>query len=283
MLLCCLFLNTTVASAEPTSLMNIDLKEFKYDINKALEKSKLNDFINEAESQDKLNNLKETATAYQTKEVYVRFIMDENAEVSIDPKFYSENEYELYEQNARQFPTSIENSWMRLNMEIYKLGSYQYEFMVFYNWKTKPFFTFNDVVGLGHDSNINFDNETAYSMHQQIIINPSTGVPNYTTNRYTNANLENCKTTLNGVAFKFNLPSSPDIWAAYYQGYIGVKGEFNGPSTTSGTLEMSYIHSELALNFDVQASINFKPSGEIVASIVGSQDELRWADIFRKF
>lgn len=158
-------MNTLPASAklassntnENSSAFTINRNLDDTSIEVAIENSRLNDFANEIEY------LKENAVASQSKEVYVRFMTDKNDVVSVDPKAYSELEYEMIEDNKlRAFPISQENNWIRLKIEVYKMSNNKYELIVFYDWKTKPIFTFKDVLGIGHDSSFNFDNQSGY-------------------------------------------------------------------------------------------------------------------------
>lgn len=263
-------LNQAFAAQTTNQLNKVNFKKISTNVEEQLRDSLLNNFSNK-ESKNALKNLSKNAIGYTEVDVYKRTIRDNvTGEIIKDPNFYTSDEMEKIEneQNSnsgiiqpRSFPTTKENSWIRLKMEVYKLSSGKYDFYVFYNWKTKPYFTMNDVIGLGHDSNMYFDNATANSFHQQTIVNPTTLVETFSTQSYKSTSLSNCKTTLTGVAFKFKLPTSPDTWPTFYEGYINVKGGFTGSTVTNSffkTFPFSFSYTKISyIKFFIIFSLDF--------------------------
>lgn len=256
-------------------------------IEDALPTSELNKYSDDEEPLRALNYLKDNAVSSTTTEYYVRSITDSNGNTIVDPKKYTETEYNAIEikNSLRDFNNNqyYENSWMKLKLEAYKLSNGDYDFYMFYNWKNRPFLTFNDVIGFSYPSTLSCDTTSAMSYHRQTIVNPTTLATSYTTEVHKSNESSNFKSSMNGVSFKFDLPSAPDTWPAYYEGYLNVHGDFTNPSNTSSTIELSYIHQQISLPYDIQDAVEFLTTGSIKVKIAGGQDEFRAADRFNRF
>lgn len=275
--------DTTSVDLTSNSIGTLNISALNYDISDGLSKSKLNNFKDE-ESVKALERLKSELTGYKETNIYVRSIKDTNTgEITTDPNYYTLDQMNNIEMiQAKNFPISKENSWMRLTMDVYKTSNGQYEFYLFYDWKTKPFFTMDDMIAIGHDSNLSFDTSTARSFHEQVIINPSTGNSSESNVSLDSSNSSKCKSSINGVGFKFNLPSSPDTWPAYYQGYMTVKGQFTNPNITSGSMEICYSHQQLSFSYNIQDALDFLTSGSVKIKLTGSHDEFKYGDAFER-
>ncbi|MBU3134629.1 hypothetical protein KPL40_19700 [Clostridium gasigenes] len=276
----------------PTKVMadsNIDVKDF-------IEKSELNKYIDDEKSVESLKELSKNAVSATSSEYYVRYVADEDNNVAMDPKKYTEEEYnefknteeavnELTNITGYSLNTTPErsNSWIHLRFESYKAPDGQYDFYIFYDWKNKPMWTGKDVISLGYTSNITVDTTSVRSHHTQLMNNPITSEPYYSSQDYNYLNNSNCKTDLNGIAFKFDLPSSPDTWPAFYNGYMTAKGRFSNTQHTSATMEMAYTHQQIGFAYNIQDAINFLTTGKVEIKMVSTYDVFRAADEFLRY
>lgn len=280
------FMASNSVLAKATNLENPQENQTVIGIEEALNSSELNKFTNDEESLKALNSLKEDAVSSTQTEYYLRSITDSEGITIADPKQYTEEEYnaqhllDKYDFDNNKF---YENSWIKLKLETYKLANGDYNVYMFYNWKTKPMLMFHDVIGLSYHSTFAVDASSARSHHRQTIINPITQQATYSSTNHTSSEPSYFKSNMNGLAFKFDLPSSPDTWPAYYEGYLNVKGGFTGSGVTASTLEISYIHQQLSLPYNIQDAIDFLSTGKIQVKIAGGQDEFRFADRFKRY
>lgn len=214
-----------------------------FSIGEILNCSELNKYIEYESPSSALAYLNENAISATINEYYLRTITMPNGSYITDPIRYTEDEYMALENQraSRDFNNEhfYENSWMRLKLEAYELYSGDYDFYMFYSWKTKPIFTRNDIIGFSYPSTLACDSTSASSFHRQTLINVSTNQAIYSTQTYNSTNHSNFKSSLNGLAFKFDLPSSPDMWPTYYDGYLNVKGGFTNSSINATTIELS--------------------------------------------
>lgn len=270
----------TTAKADTINLLNSSTEK-----NISLSESMLNDFRSK-ESKEALEYLKENSLETKLSESYIKFTKDANGELHMDSRQYSKNEYEtLNKIKPRTFPqdSTVENSWMRLIIEINKLSTGRYRFYLFYDWKTRPFFTANDMIAIGYDSNLTFDRTTASSVHEQIIINPSTYEETYSVDMYDYNSSDNYKGETHGIAFKFNLPSSPDLWPTYYHGFLTAEGGFSNTQHISANMTISYSHQQLGFNYDLDDVIEFLSTGDINVKIALFDDVFQVSDEFKRF
>ena len=272
--------NATTLESEQNNSSVIGIEE-------ALASSELNKFADDEAPSNSLNYLKDNAVSSTITEYYLRSTTDSDGNTVVDPKKYTEEEYN--EIKVQKMPRDFnndrfyENSWVRLKLEAYKLSNGDYDFYMFYNWKTKPMLTFSDVIGLSYPSTLACDTTSAFSYHRQTLINPTTQAVSYSSKTHKFGESSYFKSSLNGVSFKFDLPSSPDTWPTYYEGYLNVHGGFTTPSTTASTIELSYIHQQISLPYNIQDAVEFLATGKIQVKITGGQDEFRAADRFNRF
>lgn len=275
--------NATFVNAETIESSSKDSNVIN--IEEALETSELNKFEDDVPTRA-LESLKENAVSATKTEYYLRSITDANGNTINDPKKYTEEEYNLINKiETRDFNnnTFYENSWIKLKMESYKLVSGDYDFYMFYDWKTKPLLTFHDIIGFSYPSTLSCNTKSAMSYHRQTIVNPSTLVSTTSSKTHTADESDYYKSSLNGVSFKFDLPAAPDTWPAYYQGYLNVKGGFTSNVITSSTIELLYAHQQISFPYTIEDAVNFLTTGNIAIKITGFQDEFRAADRFKRY
>lgn len=283
--------NSVMVSATPVKddnyKMELTKSNFKTNISEGIAKSQLNNFKNDPKSVETLKELEKNAVSYSSREAYMRITEDESGNIKVDPKKYTEEEYKLSERQnkhkrvKRSFPAKTENSWLKLKMDAFKSRNGEYDFFVFYEWKKRPLIYFDDILALGHDSNIYFNNSTARSHHEST----SVGLfetQEYFVKDYSSSQRSNCKTSVNGVAFKFRNSKVPDVNPAINQGYLTVKGGFTNSATVSGNMEISYAHAQLGLNYGIQDAIEFLSSGSIKLKAKITSDVLSYADVFHR-
>lgn len=105
-------------------------------------------------------------------------------------------------------------------------------------------------------------------------------IPNNLKVIYSYGNTANTYADTSGVAVKFKLPSAPNYAAVQYSGFLRVDGQFTSNNINSGSLAMTYSHSQLALDFTLADAISFATTGVPTFNITGSQDDFSFADQF---
>lgn len=152
-------------------------------------------------------------------------------------------------------------NWITLKMFTIKLATpihnNKYQFTASYRWKHQPnIVAGKDVFGLANDGNIVFDTTT---MTGQSIV-PTIAAPNGQATSY-DYNSSNVIEEVSGVAFKHQLATSV-VARQYPLGSISVCGN---NAASSGTIGVTYAHSQLTGSYDVSidksgASISVKPA-----------------------
>lgn len=290
-----IFFNSVMVGATPVKddnyKMALTQSNFKTNISEGIAKSQLNNFKNDPKSVEALKELEKNAVSYNSSQAYIRVIQDGCGNVKVDPKKYTEEEYELLEGQdkllklydnkkiTRSFPNKSENSWIRINLDGYEKSNGEYEFYLFYDWKKRPLCYFSDVLALGHDSNIYFNNSTARSHHESISIDLFEQEKAYVKD-YKSSQSSHCKTSVNGIAFKFKIDKVSDVNKSMHRGYMTVKGRFTNSTTKAGNMEISYAHTQLAFDYNIQDAIEFLTSGNIKLKVKGYQDVISYSDVF---
>ncbi|WP_286909466.1 hypothetical protein [Clostridium sp. UBA1652] len=162
-------------------------------------------------------------------------------------------------------------SWIKLTVEAYDFGNNSYMFCGFFKWLTKPFFSGNDVITLGHDASISFDTDSAFGYYQcEYMTSPTSGT--ITSNRSFNFSLDKKNTTASttGVGAKFPLQKTPDAYPAVHSGALYCNGWIN--NNEGGNIQVSYGHSQLSFDFSLEGAVTWLPSGGIKFNVTGYQD-----------
>lgn len=241
--------------------------------------------LDDPDIQQEIQFIKENAVDLSSKKVYYEIVSDKKTGETLEKNLRTEEDYKNFKQKDSMILYSFKpdksytrsNSWIELEFKSVTLSSGKYRLYVYYDWKTKPFFTLNDVLALGHDSNMSFNTSSFYSKHYQYIYSNRTQNDSYTYD-----DTDNVYSTTSGVSVKFDLPSSPDTSPTDYNGYLRVDAEFTNPNITSGNLHCLYGHSQLSISFDLRDAISFATSGVPSFSITGAQDEFTFGDQFLK-
>lgn len=244
--------------------------EGKERVQAQLEVSEINKYSNVKQVQDKIQKIKNDAIDVTSSDVYVRFSENENE----TPKTFTESQYnEEVKKEARTIPSDSGNrySWIKLSLEAYNFGNNDYMFCGFWEWQTKPFFVNRDIVTLGHDSNALFDTESAFAVSVADYWLP--GAPESTQSAKVIENNDDKKNTMsdvNGVGFKFNLQQTGDTTPTKYSGSVYCNGRIT--NSAGANIQISYGHSQFAVDFSIGDVVKFLSNGSISFDIVGTQD-----------
>lgn len=250
-----------------------------------LEHSKLKNFLNTQEGRDLYENIKNNAVGFSSSDSYVK-LDSKGLEV---PEACSENDYVEYLEDQSKLPqlytvpsdSGNRYSWIKLSLEAYDFGNNEYMFSGFFEWLTKPYFTRNDVIALGHDSSIGFDTDSAFGFYQCEYYTSANLDPVYSFKRFDfSADQTNTNASTNGVAYKFKLQTTPDMYPARHTGAIHCSGQIN--AANGGNLQISYGHSEISIDFNIESAISWKSSGAISFNVSGSQDVATHGDNLKK-
>ena len=237
-----------------------------------LEDSSIKQFANTPEGKAAYENVKNNAVKVSKSDTYVRFdtLNQDNEPISFDEKQYNE---QLVNQKMRRSMSSNSGnrySWIKLTVEAYGFNDGSYMFCGFFNWLTKPFFTGNDVIALGHDSSIVFNTDSTFGYYQCEYMTSASGKTDLSFYHFDFAqDKTNTTATTTGVGAKFKLQHTQDSYPAVHSGAIYCNGWLNA---SKGNLQVSYGHSQLSINTSISASITWLPSGAIKFDVRGDQD-----------
>lgn len=268
--------------ASANEIIDIQNKQVVLD---QLEHSNLKNFLNTQEGRDLYENIKNNAVGLSSSDSYVK--LDNNGLEA--PETCPEGDYVKYLEDQsklpqlRSLPSNSGNrySWIKLSLEAYDFGNNDYMFSGFFEWLTKPYFTKNDVIALGHDSSIGFDTNSAFGYYQCEYYTSANLDPIYSFKHFDfSADQTNTTASTNGVAYKFKLQTTPDMYPARHIGAIHCNGHIN--SANGGNLQISYGHSEISVDFNIGAVIGWKSNGSISFNISGSQDVATHGDSLKK-
>lgn len=214
-------------------------------------------------------DLKEGDEIISTEQSYFR-VNEENQEVTkISKEDYNKEMLgiKLPELGTRGYKPgdsiSVPDKWNWITLKMYTIKlatpihNNKYQFTASYRWKYQPnIVAGKDVFGIANDGNIVFDTTT---MKGQSIV-PTIANPYGEVTDYSYVD-EDVIEEVSGVAFKHQLAVSV-VAKQYPLGSISVCGN---NSASSGTIGVTYAHSQITGSYDVSiskegASINVKPA-----------------------
>lgn len=256
----------------------------EYEFN--LKDSRLSLYSNLPEVQNKIEDLEENATSGTVSEAYVKIGKDFNGREF--QEVFTEEEYIQQESlKMRNLPIEQEFGWIKLRLEAYqKSGTKDITVAGFYEWLTLPVFSGNDTFAIGHDATVTFNNQSCFgtfispgydSVREENIIENVQRVDKSDGDRFLS--------DVSGVAYKFKLGDSQGIndptdkfpSPLYDNGMMYVEGTI---LNESGNLQLSYGHSQLALDYNISDAVQFISTGSIDFKIKGFQDLVKIGDRF---
>ncbi|WP_265468974.1 hypothetical protein [Clostridium botulinum] len=275
-----LFCIPTSVSAKTTSSKN----------NVDLTKSILNEFPDTPEINQLKNEIKNNAKSMQQSTYYCKIaetpsgteiVQAYNNEADYKTARKQEEDSQKSSRKKRSLPITQNFSWIQLKLECWGMGGRNFSACGSYKWLTVPAFTFNDVFTIGHDSNCTFDNQSSWGT----FITPymdNLGRSRQDTQILKPYNGGNFSASASGVGYKFKLKPGYDFGSKdpgnnqHQFGLMYVNGTVTNGSSTN--LQVSYGHSQIALNFSASGAIQFKSNGSLNFTIAGTKDVVTTGD-----
>lgn len=168
--------------------------------------------------------------------------------------------------------------WIRLTQQIFQSYSnaLKYDIYGFYEWKDSPFFMKDDIITLGHDSNMTFDKLGAYSSHTVPIPNGSeANRADYTVNFDYTAGSSHFTADIGGIAFQFPLSVSYTVNEQNQQEYpYGLMHVSANKVASSSNLTFYYSHRQAtiaATGPTIKIEVGKAPSISLFGASIGSK------------
>ncbi len=270
--LAALSITTFVMGSTSNAATTNSLNDTKFN----LESSKLNQYDSFPEVKNIIDNLSENATSGNVVEAYLKVGRDADGNQFEKP--YTESEYLREQIMPRNVPIEQNFGWIKLRLEAYQTsGTNNILVAGFYEWLRQPYFSGQDTFALGHDASITFNNQSCFgtfiSPYYDSVINKNA----QKIQRVDRSNGDRFLSSASGVAYKFRLGDSHGIndpndefpSLMYDNGMMYVEGTvLNG----SGNLQISYGHSEIALDYTITDAVEFLTTGAIKFNVKGTQD-----------
>ncbi|MBB6623769.1 hypothetical protein [Clostridium gasigenes] len=242
-----------------------------------LENSKLNEYSSIPEVKALIDDISKNAVSSNIVETYFKIGKDSKGNQT--EKAYTESEY-LKEKNKimpRNLPITQDFGWIKLTLEAYKDKGGNFMAGGFYDWLKQPNFSGSDVLAIGHDATITFDTQSCFGAFMSPSFDSVREKNIQTTQTIDRSNKSKFLSGTSGVAYKFrlgdshgiNIPGEKFPNKMYDNGMMYVRGTvLNG----SGNLQVSYGHSQLALDYNIADACKFLSTGAVEFKVKGSQD-----------